>query len=216
MLYDEETIIQITPKDNRMKIISRQEAIAQGMTQYFTGIPCKRNHLGVRTVSTCCCVECTRVARSEYYTNNKEKALLAIKNWQLKNKEKVNKNSRAWRANNPDSAEQVLRRYYETHKEKKLRGNKLWRQMNKDVVQQYNVKRRVQLGVAMPVWANIDAIAAFYRESTRLSKETGIMHHVDHIIPLENDLVCGLHVEHNLQILTQVENNFKRNKFEIE
>lgn len=37
---------------------------------------------------------------------------------------------------------------------------------------------------------------------------------VDHIIPLKNKNVSGLHVEFNLQYLTKKDNNMKRNKFD--
>lgn len=70
---------------------------------------------------------------------------------------------------------------------------------------------------AMPNWLSddhLDAIHDLYRESERISQATGITHHVDHIVPLKGENVCGLHVPWNLQILTEDENRAKTNKFD--
>jgi 5-methylcytosine-specific restriction endonuclease McrA len=42
---------------------------------------------------------------------------------------------------------------------------------------------------------------------------TGIQYEVDHIIPLNHELVCGLNIPENLQIITQEENRKKSNKW---
>ena len=65
----------------------------------------------------------------------------------------------------------------------------------------------------MPPWASGAAIRAIYAEAKRLSKETGVPHHVDHVIPLQGEYVTGLHVETNLQILSASANLAKRNRF---
>ena len=45
-----------------------------------------------------------------------------------------------------------------------------------------------------------------------MSKLDDILYHVDHIIPLSHPLVCGLHTEDNLRIITSEENHKKTNK----
>lgn len=79
--------------------------------------------------------------------------------------------------------------------------------------QQAIVDRR-QRHMRKPPWADSEAMAALYAQAKRLTTETGIPHHVDHVIPLQGEYVSGLHVETNLQILTGAGNLRKKNRFE--
>jgi 5-methylcytosine-specific restriction endonuclease McrA len=60
-------------------------------------------------------------------------------------------------------------------------------------------------------WRFKAEIEEFYKEARRLTVETGILHTVDHIWPINGENFCGLHLPWNLRIVTQVENSRKRN-----
>jgi hypothetical protein len=196
-----------------LELISRKHAKEQGHKHYYTGQPCKYGHISQRLTSTGHCGECTRLRHYSWYEKNKEQALSIIGKWQQKNKDVVNTGTRDWRKNNPQSAKETHKRYYTTHKETKLQFNKLWRERNKPLLQYYNSKRRAQIKRASVDWADIGKMIVIYEQSVSMSRETGIMYQVDHIVPLQHKLVCGLHWEGNLQILSKKENQHKGNQF---
>ncbi|MFL1449238.1 HNH endonuclease signature motif containing protein [Pseudomonas tritici] len=84
----------------------------------------------------------------------------------------------------------------------------------KDVLRWNSSKRRTALRIATPAWADHIAIEAFYVEARRLTAVTGVLHEVDHIVPIQGKRVCGLHVEANLQILTKIDNVKKHSSFD--
>lgn len=73
------------------------------------------------------------------------------------------------------------------------------------------VVHRAQTVRATPPWADRQVIAEFYREAKRLTRETGELHVVDHIVPKISPLVCGLHVPANLRVIHWRENTAKAN-----
>ena len=68
--------------------------------------------------------------------------------------------------------------------------------------------RRARIRDACPAWADLQEIKEFYNNCPK-------GYHVDHIIPLTNEYVCGLHVIENLQYLPAHENIAKSNKFNL-
>ena len=74
-------------------------------------------------------------------------------------------------------------------------------------------KRNDQKKLATPSWANPAILKSFYKTARDISLATGVQHHVDHVIPLQNELVCGLHCEANLRIITAADNLTKHNDF---
>jgi len=96
---------------------------------------------------------------------------------------------------------------------KKIKKN--YRKNHKDKIYSDAAKRRATKLNATPQWLTDDhkkQITKIYKNCLKISEQTGVQHHVDHIIPLKGKEVCGLHVPWNLQILTATENISKNNK----
>lgn len=91
--------------------------------------------------------------------------------------------------------------------ERKLR----WARENKGRVNHRNALRRKAVKRATPAWADMDAIQAVYEEAAA-RRAAGERVHVDHIVPLQAETACGLHVHWNLQIIPEYENLSKGNK----
>ena len=85
---------------------------------------------------------------------------------------------------------------------------------NKEYYFKRNLNNKKRYKKAQPIWANIYEIRKIYATMRKLNAKVGEnLYEVDHIIPLCNDIVCGLHVANNLQIITSVENKIKSNIF---
>jgi hypothetical protein len=79
---------------------------------------------------------------------------------------------------------------------------------NKSKYIERNIKRKYKEKLSIVPWSETKEIKEFYKNCPE-------GYHVDHIIPIQGDLVSGLHVLNNLQYLTAQENLSKSNKYSI-
>lgn len=130
--------------------------------------------------------------------------------------------AKSYRERNKESTLANKRRYYAENKEKCLDVARKWRateigkewERNRCPIERAlkNSRRRAALLKAIPIWVDEKEIAVFYETAQSLSAQTGVVHHVDHIVPLQGRTVCGLHTAANLQVLPAIENIRKLNR----
>ena len=180
---------------------TRAEAKAQGATHYFTGKPCSRGHIAPRKTKGAC-VECMK---EDWATDN------------------------ARRAEKPKSeaAKAAGRRYYEKNREAVIaraagrphnevrQYKQKYKDANPELYKALTSVRKRRHRSATPPWITKEQkleMRRMYLNAQRLTKLTGERYVVDHIVPLINPEVCGLHVPWNLRVMTQEENLRKSNK----
>lgn len=73
----------------------------------------------------------------------------------------------------------------------------------------HGMRRRRHERQQTPPWADREAIAALYEQAQRLTRETGELHVVDHIVPLRGKLVSGLHWHGNMRVIHWLANATK-------
>ena len=156
----------------------------------------------------------------EWRFQNAERCKATTALWREKNGERHRAMCAAWHVRNQDQQAQKRKRSYAENRERELEGMRRWKAENPGKIRDWTERNYARINAnsmarylarlrATPVWANHEAIEAFYQEARRLTRETGIPHEVDHIYPLRAKWCCGLHVENNLQVLTSAENKSK-------
>lgn len=105
--------------------------------------------------------------------------------------------------------------YRDTNKSKMAETRKHWTSRNKDKRRAHVAMRRARKKKATPPWLTTSqkqTIFLYYSLAVKLSKINSQDYHVDHIVPLQGENVCGLHVPWNLQVIPATENLSKSNK----
>lgn len=101
--------------------------------------------------------------------------------------------------------------HYEKTKELELQRNRVYKKNNPHIFNARSARRRASKLQATPSWANKEHIASIYLLAS-INRKVGYDVQVDHIVPLQSKLVCGLHCESNLQLLQGSNNISKGNR----
>lgn len=91
-----------------------------------------------------------------------------------------------------------------------------WQKNNKGKVNSNTALRHAAKMKRKPKWLSKEdtlKIKCLYQVAAMRNRESDIEWHVDHIVPLQGENVCGLHVPWNLQIIPAIENMRKNNRF---
>jgi hypothetical protein len=138
------------------------------------------------------------------YIKNRERLLEKQKVYNIKHKEELAVYKSNWNVIN--RVELSIKRAANRQKN----GAKMnaqtaeWKRNNPGKVNASSAKRKAQKLLATPSWlteSHLGEMQNIYIQCSKITKETGIQHHVDHIEPLLGKEICGLHVPWNLQIL---------------
>lgn len=188
-------------------------------------------HSGRKDGYSSICKDCNSAKYKIRYADNKEIILARNADYQNRNADRLKEQKRDYyvrtkEKRQPKRKEYSAKRYAEkgaiiravnqewrdANRDRHRELSSQWQRANASVVNAATARRRARKARATPTWADDAKIREFYFAAHFLGMVTGEWHHVDHIVPLRGNGVCGLHVEHNLQVITGRENQSKSNR----
>ena len=167
---------------------TRKEAQLIQSKHFFTGVPCKHGHISKRFTSTKQCCEC--LSQRSKRADVKAKA----KTYPSNQPDAQAKRNARWKSENTDKYLEYQRQYRRDNRGKMNSHSKNYKELKNGWVLSSIEKMMVE---------------NLYEDCRRISQETGVPHHIDHIIPLSKG---GPHHPWNLRIITAEENLRKSNK----
>ena len=173
----------------------------------------------------------TREYLREWRAKNPEKQAAICKTYDEKNRDKRSAYAKQYRKDNPEKVKALLQSWVKANPEKMKgymqKASKAWHERNPEYLKEHykankeryvaaRARRRAAQESATPTWLTaIDKamIQEMYDVSEARYIQTGIKHHVDHIVPINGKGVAGMHVPWNLQVITAHENLSKGWRF---
>lgn len=116
--------------------------------------------------------------------------------------EVIAEQKRAYRAKNPERAKAARDKYNRSEMGRRMM-----------LIRKHD--RRAREICATPSWYDREAVEQLF-DVARVLSRSGVKFSIDHIIPLKNRKVCGLHVHDNLQVMPLWQNIRKLNRFDPE
>ncbi len=123
-----------------MELITRKQALEQGLNLFFTGEPCKQGHVAERRVANSQCKECIAAYNKAHYEANRESAIERATQWQATNRERVNKRNKERYATDAEYKERVLARCaaeYEANRETVRAKQNAYAKANRSTLSRY-------------------------------------------------------------------------------
>lgn len=154
--------------------------------------PQAKGKFGVSSI----CRECNNTMSREWFQKNKDRAYAVRKIYREKNAEAFRTYSVEYRAKNSERLKGLAAK---------------WTSENMGIKAATTARRRAAKLQATPKWADLKFIRKYYILARKITVETGIKANVDHIVPLQSKIVCGLHCEANLSIVSEKLNKKKGN-----
>lgn len=164
---------------------TRKDAKRLGIAKYFTGMPCKRGHVSPRHVGGDC-ISCNRENVKSYRAS--ERGRLVVNRMNARSKRK-----------HLDAVRERHRNYYAKERHRYIENAKL---------------RSDRIRNKAPAWIDRRYVSMLRKICMRVTECTGVQWEIDHLIPLQGELVSGLHVHSNLQLLPAYANRLKSNKYD--
>lgn len=125
--------------------------------------------------------------------------------------QKKKQKAKEYRTANRDKCVSATKSWYERNKDYSKDKNKQYRAINKEKIAAQASQRRAKIR-----GASMDLDASYKTEIEGLYLFAKLFGgHVDHIVPLNNNVVCGLHVPWNMQVISPKENMSKQGKFDV-